>query len=38
MKISKFTFKNEAIWMVVLSAAPVAIALLFLLLVRLVTR
>jgi hypothetical protein len=30
MKILKFSFKNEAIWMVALSIAPLVIALLIL--------
>jgi len=33
MKILKFSFKNEAIWMVALSIAPLAIALLALVVV-----
>jgi hypothetical protein len=35
MRIPTFTFKNEAIWMVVLSVAPLAIALLVLMIARL---
>jgi hypothetical protein len=35
MKILKFSFKNEAIWMVALSTAPLAIALLAVVIVRL---
>lgn len=35
MRISGFTFKNEAIWMVALSTVPLAIALLAVVIVRL---
>jgi hypothetical protein len=34
MKILKFSFKNEAIWMVALSTVPLAIALLVVVIVR----
>jgi hypothetical protein len=34
MRIPTFTFKNEAIWMVVLSVAPIALALLVILILR----
>lgn len=35
MKIPTFTFKTEAIWMIALSVAPFALALLVLVIVRL---
>ena len=35
MRILKFSFRNEAIWMVALSTAPLAIALLIVVIVRL---
>jgi hypothetical protein len=35
MKILKFSFKNEAIWIVALSSAPLVIALLAIMIVRL---
>ncbi len=35
MRITRFSFKNEAVWMTVLSLAPLAIALLTLAIVRL---
>lgn len=34
MRIPTFTFKTEAIWMVALSLAPLALALLVILIVR----
>lgn len=34
MRIPTFTFKNEAIWMVALSLAPIALALLVILILR----
>jgi hypothetical protein len=34
MKLFRFTFKNEAIWMIIFSVAPVIIALLITLFVR----
>ncbi len=37
MKSLRFTFKNEAIWMVIFSVAPLAIALVFIL-IALVAR
>jgi len=33
MKILRFTFKNEAKWMVVLSIAPVAVAVFFMIVI-----
>ena len=35
MKLPTFTFKNQAIWMIALSSAPVAIALLVIAIIRL---
>lgn len=35
MKILRFSFKNEAIWLVALSTVPLAIALLVVVIVRL---
>jgi len=35
MRLPAFTFKNEAIWMTALSLAPLALALLVLMIVRL---
>ena len=34
MRIPTFTFKNEAVWMVILSLAPAALALLVILILR----
>jgi len=38
MKLLSFTFKNEAIWMMIFSVAPVIIALLVTLITLLVSR
>lgn len=34
MRIPTFTFKNEAVWMMIFSLAPAALALLVILMVR----
>ncbi len=38
MKLLRFTFKNEAIWMIIFSIAPVIIALLAILITLFVRR
>ncbi len=38
MKLLRFTFKNEAIWMIIFSIAPVIIALLTILITLFVRR
>ena len=38
MKLLSFTFKNEAIWMMIFSVAPVIVALLVILITLLVSR
>jgi hypothetical protein len=38
MKLLRFTFKNEAIWMMIFSVAPVIIALLVTLITLFVSR
>jgi hypothetical protein len=38
MRLLRFTFRNEAIWMMILSLAPLIVALLALLIIFLVRR